>query len=59
MEMDFTTVGNWCNQPDDTFLVGDNNGDHHDDWICHHSDGIVCTEYNSHIFGGEFCLGKY
>ena len=50
---DFTTVGSWCNQAGDTFLVGDTNGDHHDDWICHHSDGTVCVKYNSHIFGGR------
>ena len=35
-----------------TFLVGDVNGDYHDDWICHHSDGKVCTRYNSHVFNG-------
>ena len=23
---DFTTVGSWCDQPDDTFRVGDTNG---------------------------------
>ena len=50
---DFTTVGSWCDDTDDTFLVGDTNGDHHDDWICHHSDGTVCTKYNSLIFGGK------
>ena len=52
MNEDFTTVGSWCNKDDDTFLVGDTNGDHHDDWICHHSDGSVCVRYNSFIFGG-------
>ena len=50
---DFTTVGSWCNEAGDTFVVGDTNGDHHDDWICHHRDGTVCTKYNSHIFRGE------
>ena len=52
MNEDFTTVGSWCNKADDTFLVGDSNGDHHDDWICHHKDGTVCVRYNSFIFGG-------
>ena len=37
---------------DDTFLVADSNGDHHDDWICHHKDGTVCVRYNSFKFGG-------
>ena len=41
---DFTTVGSWCNAAGDTFVVGDTNGDHHDDWICHHRDGTVCTK---------------
>ena len=50
---DFTTVGSWCNEANDTFLVGANNGDHHDDWICYHRDGTVCTKYNALIFGGE------
>ena len=50
---DFAIVGSWCNHDGDTFLVGDTNGDHHDDWICHHRDGTVCTKYNSYIFGCE------
>ena len=50
---DFRTVGSWCDDDDDTFLVGDTNGDHHDDWICHHGDGSICTKYNSLIFGGK------
>ena len=50
---DFTTVASWCNKNDDTFFVADPNGDHHDDWICHHGDGSVCVKYNSHIFGGK------
>ena len=50
---DFTTVESWCDNTDDTFFVGDTNGDHHDDWICHHRDGSVCTKYNSLIFGGK------
>ena len=49
---DFTTVDSWCNAEGDTFLVGDVNGDHNDDWICHHSDGSVCVKYNALIFGG-------
>ena len=53
---DFTTVGSWCSGRDDTFLVGDTNGDHNDDWICHHGDGSVCTKYNALIFGGERIL---
>ena len=52
MNEDFATVGSWCNQNGDTFLVGDTNGDHHDDWICHHREGTVCVRYNSFIFGG-------
>ena len=52
MNEDFTTVGSWCDETNDTFLVGDTNGDHHDDWICHHRDGSVCVRYNSFIFGG-------
>ena len=50
---DFTTVGGWCSGQGANFLVGDPNGDHHDDWICHHRDGTVCTKYNALIFGGE------
>ena len=50
---DFTTVGSWCDEANDIFLVGDTNGDHHGDWICHHGDGSVCTKYNALIFGGE------
>ena len=50
---DFTTVGSWCDADGDTFLVADPNGDHHDDWICHHGDGTVCTKYNALIFGGK------
>ena len=53
MNEDFTTLGGWCDADGDTFLVGDTNGDHHDDWICHHSDGTVCIKYNSFIFGGN------
>ena len=53
MNEDFKTVESWCDQKGDTFLVADPNGDHHDDWICHHSDGSVCTKYNSLIFGGK------
>ena len=53
MNEDFTTVGGWCSGQGTTFLVGDPNGDHHDDWICHHSDGTVCIKYNALIFGGE------
>ena len=52
MNEDFTTVESWCDQDGDTFLVGDVNGDHHDDWICHRSDGSFCNRYNSLIFGG-------
>ena len=44
MNEDFTTVRSWCNETKDTFLVGDPNGDHHDDWICHHRDGSVCIK---------------
>ena len=54
MNEDFTTLGGWCDADGDTFLVGDTNGDHHDDWICHHRDGTVCIKYNSFIFGGKF-----
>ena len=54
-------MGGWCNKDGDIFLVGDTNGDHHDDWICHHGDGTVCTKYNALIFGGKiistFSLG--
>ena len=50
---DFHTKESWCDSDGDTFYVGDVNGDHHDDWICHHSDGKVCVKYNSHIFGGK------
>ena len=50
---DFTTVGSWCDQDGDTFLVADPNGDHNDDWICHHGDGSICNKYNSLIFGGK------
>ena len=50
---DFSTIGSWCNEADDTFLVGDTNGNEHDDWICHNVDGTVCVKYNSHIFGGK------
>ena len=50
---DFTTLKSWCDEDGDTFLVADPNGDKHDDWICHHSDGSVCTKYNAFIFGGQ------
>ena len=53
MNEDFTTVESWCDEAGATFIVGDTNGDHHDDWICHHRDGTVCTKYNALIFGGE------
>ena len=53
---DFRTVESWCDAEGDTFLVGDVNGDDHDDWICHHSDGPVCVKYNSLIFGGKFIV---
>ena len=49
-------MGSWCDADGDTFLVGDVNGDHHDDWICHHSDGSVCVKYNSLIFGGNIFI---
>ena len=55
MNEDFRTVESWCDANGDTFLVGDVNGDDHDDWICHHSDGTVCVKYNSLIFGGKYC----
>ena len=53
MNEDFTTVGSWCDEAGATFLVGDPNGDQHDDWICHHPNGTVCTKYNSYIFAGK------
>ena len=50
---DFTTVGSWCDADGDTFLVADPNGDHHDDWICRHGDGSICTKYNAFVFRGK------
>ena len=56
---DFKSEESWCNADSDTFLVGDVNGDHHDDWICHHSDGTVCVKYNSLIFGGKLIFSFF
>ena len=53
MNEDFTTVRSWCNEANDTFLVADPNGDHHDDWICHRRDGTVCIKYNSLVFASK------
>ena len=52
MNEDFKEEESWCQGADDSFLIGDVNGDHHDSWICHHEDGTVCTRYNTVIFGG-------
>ena len=53
---DFRTLESWCDADGHTFLVGDVNGDHHDDWICHHSDGKVCVKYNALVFNGKSIL---